>query len=165
MVDTTQELVRLTADVVVLAGPASDCRVLLIKRGWPPFQGMWALPGGHVDRGETTRAAAARELAEETGVTVDNPRRDLVEVGTYSAPGRDPRSRYVSVAYLALLPEPVDPTAGDDAREAAWFPIADVLNGQNRRDGGWRTVLPLAFDHIRIATDAVVGMCFTDGEV
>jgi 8-oxo-dGTP diphosphatase len=164
MVDTTHELVRLTADVVVLAGPASDRRVLLIKRGWPPFQGMWALPGGHVDPGETTLAAAARELAEETGVTVDNPRWDLVEVATYSTPNRDPRGRYVSVAYRALLPEPVDLTAGDDAREAAWFPITDVLNGQNRRDGARRTVLPLAFDHIRILVDAEIGTCCMNEE-
>jgi 8-oxo-dGTP diphosphatase len=164
MVDN-HESFRLTADVVVLAGPASDRRVLLIRRDWPPFEGMWALPGGHVDPGETTRAAAARELTDETGVTVANPARDLLEIGTYSDPGRDPRGRYVSLAYLTLLPEPVTAEAGDDAREAAWFPIADVLNGPDQPGGARQAVVPLAFDHVRILTDAVVGMCFTDEEV
>jgi 8-oxo-dGTP diphosphatase len=59
------ETIKYTADVVVTT---TDGYVLLIKRGWDPFAGMWALPGGHVDRGETSRAAGARELAEEAGV-------------------------------------------------------------------------------------------------
>lgn len=61
----TFETIRYTADVVVTT---TDGRVLLIERGWDPYAGQWALPGGHVDPGETSRAAAARELAEEAGV-------------------------------------------------------------------------------------------------
>lgn len=135
-----RETCRLAADVVLFSGPADDRCVLLIQRGWPPFEGAWALPGGHVDRGETTEAAARRELVEETGVNTT----DLIEVGTYSDPGRDPRGRYVSVAYAATLPTMTDATAGDDARAAAWVPVADVLAGR----------VELAFDHLRILTDA-----------
>ncbi|MFI5754649.1 NUDIX domain-containing protein [Streptomyces sp. NPDC051569] len=126
----TFETIRYTADVVLIAAG----HVLLIERGWDPFEGMWALPGGHVDAGETSLAAASRELAEETGITV--PAADLRQVGTFDAPGRDPRGRYVTVAYTATLPHPVQPSAGDDATAARWWPL---------------NALPdLAFDHAAI---------------
>jgi 8-oxo-dGTP diphosphatase len=137
------ETIRYTADVVLLTpnrragGLPFD--VLLIERGWDPHEGKWALPGGHVDVGETSRAAAARELAEETGVDVDPGA--LRQLGVYDAPGRDPRGRYVTVAYTLIVDRMV-PTAGDDAREARWWP----LNG-----------LPdLAFDHADILNDLAV---------
>ncbi|MEV5594042.1 NUDIX hydrolase [Streptomyces sp. NPDC052496] len=111
-----------------------DGQVLLIERDWPPYEGQWALPGGHVDAGEHSRQAAARELAEETGLHVDA--RDLRPVGTWAEPGRDPRGRYATDAYLALVPAGTPVTAGDDARAARWFPL----------DG----LPPLAFDHADI---------------
>jgi hypothetical protein len=58
----TFETIRYTADVVALT---SAREVLLSQRGWPPHEGAWALPCGHVDPGETSLAAAARELQEE----------------------------------------------------------------------------------------------------
>ncbi|MEV5887683.1 NUDIX hydrolase [Streptomyces sp. NPDC052020] len=127
---TQTEEIRYTADVVLLAGN----RVLLIQRDWPPYEGMWALPGGHVDAGESSREAAVRELEEETGITVSAS--DLRQVGAFDDPGRDPRGRYVTVAYVATLPDPVLPTAGDDARAARWWPLDDLPQ--------------LAFDHARI---------------
>jgi 8-oxo-dGTP diphosphatase len=134
------ELIRYTADVVLLTPNRAAGRlpfdVLLIERGWDPFEGRWALPGGHVDKGETSRAAAARELAEETGVEVDPGA--LRQLGVYDAPGRDPRGRYVTVAYTLII-DRVPPAAGDDARSARWFPLnelpqlafdhADILDG------------------------------------
>ncbi|MFE9360326.1 NUDIX domain-containing protein [Streptomyces olivaceoviridis] len=135
--DTTDETIRYTADVVLFAAG----HVLLIERGWDPFEGCWALPGGHVDMGETSLAAAARELEEETGITV--PADDLRQVGAFDAPGRDPRGRYVSVAYTSTLPTPITPTAGDDATAARWWPL---------------TALPdLAFDHADILARATAG--------
>ncbi|MFD5893775.1 NUDIX domain-containing protein [Streptomyces sp. NPDC060366] len=137
MSDTeTFETIRYTADVILLAAG----RVLLIERGWDPYEGSWALPGGHVDAGETSLAAAARELVEETGITVSAA--DLWQVGTFDAPGRDPRGRYVTVAYAATLPETVPPMAGDDATAARWWPL-DALP-------------ELAFDHATILS-AVIG--------
>ncbi|TVL88466.1 NUDIX hydrolase [Streptomyces sp. SAJ15] len=133
--DTTpDETIRYTADVVLLAAG----HVLLIERGWEPFAGSWALPGGHVGAGESSLAAAARELDEETGITV--PAADLLQVAAYDAPGRDPRGRYVTVAYTATLPSLVQPTAGDDATAARWWPL-DALPD-------------LAFDHAEILADA-----------
>ncbi|WP_406531203.1 NUDIX domain-containing protein [Streptomyces sp. I8-5] len=124
------ETIRYTADVVATLG----LFVLLIKRGWPPFEGAWALPGGHVDVGETSREAAARELREETGVLVDPG--DLRQIGVYDAPDRDPRGRYVSVAYAVEVPEGTIAQAGDDAADVRWWPLSDLP--------------PLAFDHADI---------------
>ncbi len=135
----TGETVRLTADVVLFAIDDSEPHVLLIRRDRPPFAGCWALPGGHVDPGEQVEDTAHRELAEETGIHTGA----LHPVGIYSDPGRDPRGRYVTWAYTATLPALVEPTAGDDAADARWIPLADAL-----ADG-------LAFDHDRILTDAL----------
>ncbi|MDX3069540.1 NUDIX hydrolase [Streptomyces sp. ND04-05B] len=134
---TTEETICYTADVVLLAAG----HVLLIERGWDPFKGRWALPGGYVDAGETSLAASVRELEEETGITVSAA--DLRQVGAFDAPGRDPRGRFVSVAYTATLPMPLRPTAGDDATAARWWPL---------------TALPdLAFDHADILARATAG--------
>jgi 8-oxo-dGTP diphosphatase len=107
-------------------------RVLLIRRGHPPFAGCYALPGGFVEIGETVDAACRREAREETGLDVA----ELHLVGVYSAPGRDPRGHTVSIAYATLLPHAPAPQAGSDAVGAEW--IAD-----------WRR-LTLAFDHAQI---------------
>ncbi|QTI44028.1 DUF6197 family protein [Streptomyces nojiriensis] len=111
MTETMPETIRYTADVVCIRG--GD--VLVIERGWPPHQGRLALPGGHVDAGETSREAAARELLEETCVHV--PADSLVLVGVYDAPERDPRGRYVTVtraaAPLVHRPGPVEKTLTD----------------------------------------------------
>lgn len=100
----SDETIRLTADVVAIAPDATGLEhVLLIRRRWEPFEGHWALPGGHVDTEESVRTAAARELAEETGLDVAEG--DLTELGAWHEPGRDPRGRYVTVAYRADLPK------------------------------------------------------------
>ncbi|GAA2776791.1 NUDIX domain-containing protein [Streptomyces showdoensis] len=122
------ESVRLTADVVTVT---EDGRVLLVERGRDPFKGLWALPGGHVDAGESSQEAAARELGEETGVLVDPAA--LFQVGAWDEPGRDPRGRYVTVVYLAVVPADTEVVAGDDAAKAVWWP--------------YDSLPPLAFDH------------------
>ncbi len=126
----------LTVDVVVVAPIAGQHKVLLIRRKNPPFEGRWALPGGFVDPHEPLEDAARRELWEETGVRPAH----LVQLHTFGDPGRDPRGWTVSVAYLALVDEKagrtLQPEAGDDAAEAAWF---DLLAPP-----------PLAFDHAEI---------------
>ena len=86
--------------------------------------------------------AAARELAEETRLTVGAAH--LEQLASYGDPGRDPRMRVVTVAYLALAPEMPLPRAGTDAAEARWVTVGDVLDGD-----------VLAFDHQRILADGV----------
>lgn len=129
--DERNETIRFTSDVIAVNPNGA---VLLIERGWDPHKGMWALPGGHVDIGETSRDAAARELAEETGITVDPDRLRLV--GVFDRPDRDPRGRYVSVAYAVDVEDTEQATAGDDAVNVGWFWLDDLP--------------PLAFDHADI---------------
>ena len=129
-------------DLVVLTIRDRALHVLLVERGIDPDAGMWALPGGVVLSGEDLEAAAYRELAEETGVSTGI---HLEQVRTYGAPGRDPRGRVVSVAWLALAPDLAEPAAGSDARSAQWWPVAEVESGHLR----------LAFDHVEIFADAV----------
>src|SRR5690606_6971595 len=87
--------------------------------------------------------AAARELAEETGIDVD--RAHLEQLGTFSAPLRDPRMRVISVAHLAFVPDLGDPTAGSDATDAVLWPLVDVVDEN----------LDLAFDHGHILAAGV----------
>lgn len=118
------EKIRYTADVVALREGMHGPLVLLIQRGSPPHEGRWALPGGHVDRGETARAAAVRELFEETGVRVAES--DLRQVGVFDAPGRDPRGRYVTVAYEVTVTPGTTARAGDDAAAVRWRQLDDL---------------------------------------
>ena len=138
------ETPRLTADAVLFAkdDKRETLHVLLIRRAWDPFAGCWALPGGHVDPAEETIDAAWRELAEETSLRIATT---LKPSGVYATPGRDPRGRYVTFAYTAYVPFLLEAVAADDAAEARWIPVNDVLSG----------VVSLAFDHCRVIAEAL----------
>jgi len=131
-----------TVDVVILTMAEGTLHVLLVRRGEAPFEGMWAIPGGFKRPTETLDGAAKRELVEETGVDGSSL---LTQFGAYGDPERDPRMNVVTVGYLAVLRDVGAIVAGTDAADAALFPVSDVLNGK----------LELAFDHQRIARDAV----------
>lgn len=95
--------------------------VLLIRRGTPPRQGEWSLPGGRIEPGETATDAAIRELREETGVEARlTGLLDVVD-GIFPSAGR----HYVLIDYAAewLSGEPV---AGDDALEARFVALDQV---------------------------------------
>jgi 8-oxo-dGTP diphosphatase len=134
--------VAVTVDLVVLTIRDDTLQVLLVRRGEEPFAGALALPGGFIRPDETLSQAAARELTEETRLTLGAAH--LEQLASYGDPGRDPRMRVVTVAYLALAPEMPLPQAGTDAAEARWVRVADVLDGD-----------VLAFDHQRILADGV----------
>ncbi|SOB81798.1 ADP-ribose pyrophosphatase YjhB, NUDIX family [Streptomyces sp. 1331.2] len=149
-----------TVDLVVLTVRDHSLCALLVRRGEPPFQGYWALPGGFVRPDEGLAEAASRELAEETGLRAYSaPGHDAVgpgaagahleQLATYGHPQRDPRMRVVSVAYLVLAPDLPTPRAGGDASSARWAPVGELL-GDNPVDG-----VPLAFDHGLILADGV----------
>jgi 8-oxo-dGTP diphosphatase len=136
--------VMLTVDLVILTLRSSRLNVLLVERGVEPFLGAMALPGGFIrDLHEDIAAAARRELSEETSLHAETLH--LEQLGTYGIPGRDPRGRVVSVAYLAIAPRLPEPVAGTDASGACWAPADEVLAGR----------LALAFDHQRIVADGV----------
>lgn len=111
-------------------------RLLLIRRGRPPFTGRWGLPGGFLEWNETTEACCARETEEETGLVVEVG--ELL--GVYSDPRRDPRGHNVTVLYEAI-PESGKAKGGDDAAEARWF-TGRELEG-----------LEFAFDHGEIVRE------------
>ncbi|GAA4734023.1 NUDIX hydrolase [Phytohabitans rumicis] len=123
---------RLTADLAILTVRDGQLQVLLVQRGNEPYRGRWALPGGFVREDEDPDAAAARELAEETGL--DGTALHLEQVAVFGTPGRDPRGRVVTVAYLAIAPDLPLPVAGSDASGACWQPVDQALG-------------TLAFDH------------------
>ncbi len=128
------------AAVRPLEGVQGGREVLLIRRANEPFRGLWALPGGFVEMDEDVPDAASRELREETGLEI--PIKDLVEVGVFGRPGRDPRGRTISVVYASVVTrDRSKATAGDDAAEAEWFDV--------------RSLPELAFDHAEVIPAAL----------
>ncbi len=126
-----------TTDIVVFTIREGRLKLLLIKRKISPYKGKWALPGGFVALHEDISQCAARELAEETGVSSVF----LEQLGAYGAPKRDPRERVITIAYFALIPsEKIQVQAATDAAAADWFAM-DALP-------------ELAFDHAEIVEQA-----------
>jgi ADP-ribose pyrophosphatase YjhB (NUDIX family) len=152
--------VAVTVDVAALTIRDEALHVLLARRLAPPYQDRWGLPGGFVRPDENLAAAAARELAEKTGVSAGLRRVHLEQLATYGTPDRDPRMRLVSVAYLAFAPDLPDPAEGGGTREASWVPVAAlglpdaVAPGRpvRQRPGVSRR---LAFDHATILCDGL----------
>ena len=93
--------------------------VLLIRRSKPPFADHWSIPGGKVGYGERIAEAALRELREETGVEAEL----LDLVGVFES--IEPDSHFVMVDYAARWIAG-EPRAADDAKDAAFFTIADA---------------------------------------
>ena len=101
--------------------PEHKLLLLLIKRGGHPFKGMWALPGGFLQRGETVEECALREIHEETMVKPVS----ILPVGVFSQPERDPRGWIISNAYASIISEESVRQAGcDDADDAQWFAVS-----------------------------------------
>ncbi|MDB6176871.1 NUDIX hydrolase [Paracoccus sp. Z330] len=130
---------RLAALAVTLRGDD----VLLARRRNPPDAGLWGFPGGHVDPGETALDAARRELQEETGVQA-NPLQYLDNIDLILH-GPDGKLQF-HFLLAAVLCEYVsgEPAAADDALDAAWCPIADVLAGALPLSAHVQTILKLA---------------------
>ena len=123
-----------TVDIVILTVFDQDLKVLLIRRKVPPYEGLWAVPGGFVGIKESLDMAALRELREETGVADVY----LEQLYTFGEPERDPRMRVITVAYYALLEagKVRKLRAGSDAGEVDWWSMNKLPE--------------LAFDHRQI---------------
>jgi bifunctional NMN adenylyltransferase/nudix hydrolase len=118
--------VYLTADAVVVA----SSHVLLVRRGGDVGHGLWALPGGFVDKNERFYNAAIRELAEETGFSTlpSTLRHALKGSQVFDHPLRSPRGRLITQAFYFDLGDIRLPEVkgADDAQEAKWVPVAEL---------------------------------------
>jgi 8-oxo-dGTP diphosphatase len=125
-------------DVVIFTLLENDLKVLLVRRGNPPFRDMWAIPGGFVQLQESLEGAALRTLNEKTGVEEVY----LEQLYTFGEIDRDPRMRVISVTYFALVqPDKLQPRPGIDTTEAAWHSMYKLPD--------------LAFDHATILSYAL----------
>ncbi len=127
-----------TTDAVIFSHPGKlnssleGLSILMVKRGNHPCIGAWALPGGFINMRENLGDTARRELEEETGV------KGLVmeQIATYGDYDRDPRSRVITTAYMALVDEnDVKVKAGDDAADAVWCKVGLKLLDSSQEGG------------------------------
>jgi len=115
---------------MVFSRSGEELQLVLVKRKYEPFKGMWAIPGGFVNYDEELDAAVLRELHEETGMVLQS----MKQLQTFGKPGRDPRGRTVSITYYAFADAKDHPVkGGDDAAEAHWVNVKDITE--------------MAFDH------------------
>jgi ADP-ribose pyrophosphatase YjhB (NUDIX family) len=111
-------------------------KIVIIRRGKEPFKGMLAMPGGHMELGETIENAAKREGKEETSLDVD-----LVDIlGVYSDSKRDPRKHSIATVFIGKVIKG-ELRAGDDAKEVFWMDVNEIKSHE------------FAFDHKKILTD------------
>jgi len=128
--------------VVVRKRAADGDRVLLIRRAKPPHAGKWSLPGGHQELGETVRETAAREVYEETGLTVAVAE-FLDVVDAITPDGKGGTAYHYTLIDFAADWVSGEPVAGSDAADVVWADPDDL-----DRFGLWREtqrVIALAF--------------------
>lgn len=119
-----------TVDIVLFTVNDNSLKVLLIQRKSPPFEHMWAIPGGFIHEGESLEDAASRRLLEETNVNHIY----LEQLKAWGGTERDPRARVITVAYYALVStEKLHPEAHANAENVGWFCVSELPE--------------LAFDH------------------
>ena len=119
-----------TVDAVII----DERKILLVKRRFEPYKGLWALPGGFVEKNETVEQAVEREAFEETGIRIKIAK----IIGVYSTPKRDPRGT-ISVGFIAK-PLSKELKGDVEVEEVKWFTLDELP--------------PLAFDHADIISDA-----------
>lgn len=149
-----------TLDNVIFKSDERGLSVLLIRRRNHPFIEDLAFPGGFLEMDEDLAEGAARELFEETGVTGIEP----VELGVYGRPGRDPRGRIITVAFVSRLPEGACPKAGDDAKDAGMYRVtvikAEKMIILHREETGETASVPYEFKRgkaVFIPTEGIAG--------
>ena len=139
-----------TVDVAAFSKSDDRLHLALIERANEPFQGKLALPGGFVEVDEDLPVAAARELQEETGLTVSPD--SLHQVAAYGQPERDPRMRVVTIVYWVLVDSLDGLTADSDAADVTVLDVDHVLDNPDL----------LAFDHHEIINDVLEMMMSGD---
>lgn len=135
-----EQKIKVAVDAVVFGYSKKDgVSILLIQRKYEPYKGSWAIPGGFILEDESLEEAVKRELLEETGIEL----KYLEQLYSFGKPGRDPRQRIISIAYLGLVKttQYTELKASTDAENAQWFSIDKLPR--------------LAFDHKDILHTAI----------
>lgn len=132
MVGLPYEPSFLTADAMVV----QSGHVLVVKRKMNPGKGLYALPGGFI-KNDTFKAAALRELKEETGIKVNKEELEkcIVEEKVFDYPQRSLRGRTVTTAFYIQLPPSrklTEVKGADDAETAFWMPFMDVAKNEEK---------------------------------
>ncbi len=127
-----------TDDLVLFTVNENHLKVMLVKRAEEPFRNDWSLPGGFIKVGESLDDAAQRVLIEKTAVSDVY----MEQLYTFGEPKRDPRSRVITVAYIALIPwQSLPQPESDKVTDLTWLPVDHLPK--------------LAFDHKEIVNYAV----------
>jgi 8-oxo-dGTP diphosphatase len=154
--DNLSDWPRAGASAVIFRGDA----VLLVKRGMGPWRGWWSVPGGHIEPGETARAAAAREIREETGLSVEIIGLvDVHDVILRDAHGALSAHYVLAVFYGRWLSG--QPVAASDCRDARFVRVTE-LEGYALTAGA-RRLIDLAADLLRGSIDTRAGRGANDG--
>ncbi len=124
---------KIAVDILII----EDNQIVLLTRAIEPFRGLFDLPGGMVEYGETVEQAAVREAEEETGLKVK-----LNEIlGVYSSPNRDPRFHTIAIAFIS---QPIEGELKSSYEgEAKWYNIEKIKSE------------PMGFDHSKIINDYI----------
>ncbi|MCL2148192.1 MAG: NUDIX domain-containing protein [Methanomassiliicoccaceae archaeon] len=129
--------------------PGTSLQILLYKRATDPYMGRWCLPGGFLDIDETPEDNIRRKVSEKSYVGECR----LEQLHTFCDPGRDPRARVISIAYLGLMSE-AESTRYED--KAAWFSVRPADGSLAfERDGLLLTGADIGFDHLAIIEAAL----------
>lgn len=139
---------QIAADTII---PNKKGKILIIKRAKYPFKGKWVLPGGKTKPNEEVEKTSTRETKEETGIEIEL--KDLL--GIYSDPNRDPRGRYISVAFISKPTDKKEIKTNEEASEHQWINpekikekhmgfdhwkmIQDYLNWKKTNQSAWST--------------------------
>ena len=127
-----------TVDLSIFTVNEEQLKVMLVRRAENPYLGFWSLPGGFLKIGESLDRAAQRVLSEKSGV--DDVY--MEQLYTFGEPKRDPRSRVITVAYIALIPwQSLPQPESDKVTDLTWSPVDHLPK--------------LAFDHKAIVNYAV----------
>lgn len=137
--------VGVAVDLVILTLHEGRLSVALVQRGEEPFAGTWALPGGPVGEHEDLDQAAYRVLENEAMIGEESVH--VEQLRTFGAPGRDPRGRVVSVAFMALGADLPAPRRGADVADARWWAVEELAGVELGFDH--REVLDCALERAR----------------
>ena len=129
--------ISVSVDCVIFSRNKEQEKILLVKRKKDPYKDYWAIPGGFLEEKEPLEEGAARELKEETGLSI----KKLHQIRAFGTPDRDPRGRTISVAFYGEVSSEETVKGADDAADARWFSLNEIPE--------------LAFDHAEIVKAAI----------